>query len=127
MLDSGTLEISIEDELNVGGISFIDCQFTVFIPLKAITGASVVFRFTGRGAVPQAQFDIIAASLILCLIESLNDRTLGNTSSRVFGIVLPIFAGCNAIDQVKHSRKMGRVLIPCGERDLYYRSVAVCQ
>jgi len=46
----------------------------VFIPLKAITRASVVFRFAGRGAVPQAQFDIIAASLILCLIESLNDR-----------------------------------------------------
>lgn len=74
MLDSGTLEISIEDELNVGGVSFVDCQFTVFIPLKAITGASVVFRFTGRGAVPQAQFDIIATSLILCLIECLNDR-----------------------------------------------------
>lgn len=68
------MEISVKDELNVGGISFIDCQFTVFIPLKAITGASVVFRFAGRGAVPQAQFDIIAASLILCLIECLNDR-----------------------------------------------------
>ena len=74
MLDSGTMEISVKDKLNVGGISFIDCQFAVFISLKAITGASVVFRFAGRGAVPQAQFDIIAASLILCLIESLNDR-----------------------------------------------------
>lgn len=74
MLDSGTLEISVEDELNVGGVSFIDCQFTVFIPLKAIAGTGVVFRFAGGGAVPQTQFDVIAASLILCLIESLNDR-----------------------------------------------------
>ena len=68
LLDSGSLEISIENELNIGDISFIDSQFTVFITLKAIAGTGVVFRFAGRGAVPHTQFDVIAASLIFCLI-----------------------------------------------------------
>ena len=43
LLDSGTLEIGIENELNIGSVSFIDCQLTVFIPLKAIAGTGIVF------------------------------------------------------------------------------------